>query len=209
MNLDDLPENVIELETEQAPKKTRKPQVSDIIAEPEEDSEPEEESEQDKFKKIIELQGLKNKILRYKVSFDKYLIAYDYKIQDLDNLTLEQLKTLLTEIEICVSSRTSGNMLKNYYCSAVEVGERMAPFLGLNLTGLSKVLGESDQVRECLEELSIKYDVLQYTKPEVRLAYITLQTIFAINTHNKKINEINKVMEASVKKEVIEEFKDL
>lgn len=168
-----------------------------------------EEPVEDKFSRIIKEQGLKNKILRYKVTFGHYLTAYDYKIQDLDNLDLNSLETLLMEIEISVSTRTSSNMVYSYYAGGVSVVEKIAPVLGMNLKGLSAVLTENKQIKETLEELSIKYDVLSYSKPEVRLIYYTLQSIMAVNTHNKKNAETQRVLDEKIDKKIVDEFKDL
>lgn len=198
MDLDDLPENTYDLGDKKEKKENEKI-----------NSEEEEESKEEKFERIIREQSLKNKILRYKISFSKYLVAYDYRIQELDMLDIDQLEKLLTEIEICVSCRTSGNMLSDYYISTVSIVERVAPLLSMNLTGLSKVLGEDDRVRECLEEISIKYDVVQHTPPEARLAYLTLRSIMALNQHNKKVFETQKILDTKVKREVIDEFADL
>lgn len=196
--LDDLPENINDLQVEgESNKKPNK--TASLLAQPEED----------RFTAIIKEQSIKNKILRYKVSFGKYLIAFDYRIQDLDNLSCADLELLLQEIEICVASRTSGNMIKNYYLGCVNVFEKVSPLIGMNLQGLSTVLSENDAIRETLDELSIKYDVLHYTKPEIRLAYLTLQSIMAINSINKKNMKISSVLSEPVKKEVVDEFKDL
>ena len=193
MNLDDLPEN----------------DIGEPICNSEEETQPEPEDKEDKFKKIIKEQGLKNKILRYKVSFAKYLESYNYRIQELDALNIEQLETLLQEIEICVSCRTSGNMLGDYYISTVSVIERCAPLVSMNLSGLSEILGKDERIRECLDEISIKYDVLSYTPPEARLAYLTLRAIMAINQVNKKKEKTAAVLNERVKPEVINAYADL
>ena len=205
MDLNDLPETSADIPIEG--KKQQRRQIAETV--PNEEPQPEEEDKDERFQRIIREQSIKNKILRYKISFGKYLTAYDYKIQDLDQYDAEQLSKLLEEIEICVSCRTSGNMLKSYYIGAVEVAEKCAPLLSMNLTGLSRILGENEQIRECLEEISIKYDVIQHTPPEARLCFLTLQSILAINTHNRKLIETKKILTEPVKKEVVEEFKDL
>lgn len=197
MDLEDLPEITSDIPDNNSKKKT-------ISLSPKE----EEEDKDVKFNRIIKEQAIKNKILRYKVAFGHYLMAYDYKIQDLDNMGTAELETLLMEIEISVSSRTSGNMISSYYLGGVSTIEKIAPILGMNLKGLSVVLGENQQIKETLEELSIKYDVAHYSKPEIRLAYLTLQSIMAINSHNKKVAETQKILNEKVSKDVVDEFKD-
>ncbi len=196
MELNDLPEITNDIGGESKPQKK-----STVLEEP--------EDREDKFNRIIREQALKNKILRYKVTFGQYLMAYDYKIESLEELNYEQLETLLMEIEICVSSRTSSNMTSSYYLGAVSMIERVAPILGMNLAGLSQSLTESEQIKETLAELSLKYDVASYTKPEVRLAYLTLQSIMAINSINKKKQQTEQVLNGRVPKTTVDEFKDL
>lgn len=192
MSLDDLPEN-IETELESEIKTASAPQ----------------ESSEERFDRILNEQRIKNKILRYKVSFGKYLLAYDYKIEQMDDLTIEQLEKLVQEIEIAVSCRTSGNMLKSYYIGTVQMVEKIAPILSLNLQGLSSVLENNQAIQETLDELSIKYDVLQSQSPESRLAFLTLQTVMALNNRNRQIDTVKQVINEPVKKEVIEKYSDL
>lgn len=194
MSLDDLPENIeSELDTE----------IKSVT------SAPVQESNEDRFERILTEQRLKNKILRYKVSFGKYLLAYDYKIEQMDELSIEQLEKLVQEIEIAVSCRTSGNMLKSYYIGSVQMVEKVAPLLSLNLQGLSAVLENNQAIQETLDELSIKYDVLQAQPPEARLAFLTLQTIMALNNRNRQIDAVKNVVNEPVKKEIIEKYADL
>lgn len=193
MSLDDLPENI---ETE----------LNDIT---ETKSAVVQESSEERFERILSEQRLKNKILRYKVSFGKYLLAYDYKIEQMDELSMDQLERLAQEIEIAVSCRTSGNMLKSYYIGSVQMVEKVAPLLSMNLQGLSAVLENNQAIQETLDELSIKYDVLQAQPPEARLAFLTLQTVMALNNRNKQIDAVKTVVNEPVKKEIIEKYADL
>lgn len=135
MSLDDLPENI---ETE----------LNDIT---ETKSAVVQESSEERFERILSEQRLKNKILRYKVSFGKYLLAYDYKIEQMDELSMDQLERLAQEIEIAVSCRTSGNMLKSYYIGSVQMVEKVAPLLSMNLQGLSAVLENNQAIQETLD----------------------------------------------------------
>lgn len=193
MSLDDLPENI---ETE----------LNDIT---ETKSAVVQESSEERFESILSEQRLKNKILRYKVSFGKYLLAYDYKIEQMDELSMDQLERFAQEIEIAVSCRTSGNMLKSYYIGSVQMVEKVAPLLSMNLQGLSAVLENNQAIQETLDELSIKYDVLQAQPPEARLAFLTLQTVMALNNRNKQIDAVKTVVNEPVKKEIIEKYADL
>lgn len=193
MSLDDLPENI---ETE----------LNDIT---ETKSAVVQESSEERFERILSEQRLKNKILRYKVSFGKYLLAYDYKIEQMDELSMDQLERLAQEIEIAVSCRTSGNMLKSYYIGSVQMVEKVAPLLSMNLQGLSAVLENNQAIQETLDELSIKYDVLKAQPPEARLAFLTLQTVMALNNRNKQIDAVKTVVNEPVKKEIIEKYADL
>lgn len=171
--------------------------------------EPSEEEPEESFDETLEKLKIRDRIIRYNVSFGKYLTVFSERMTAIDDMDLAQLKRLIREIEIAVSARTSGNMVRIYYGNAIQVTERLAPLIGMNLNGLTAVLTENEQINECLEELNIKYDVMHHVNPEIRLGFITLNAILAVNSQNKKINKVAEVLNQPVKEEHAKMYEDL
>lgn len=197
---DSMPENATDFNAEEFTQEESKKKKS--VDEP-------EEEEQDDFENTLEILKIKHKIIRYSQSFGKYLEIFTSRLGMMDDLDLPQLKKLLMEIEIAVRARTSGNMCRTYYMNAMQVAEKVAPFIGMNLNGLFAIMNQNEQINECLEELSIKYDVMHHVNPEIRLGFITLNTVLALNSQNKKINKVAEILDQAVKAEHIEDYKDL
>lgn len=190
-NLDSLPENLCDDDDEVVSGKS-----SGIIMQ-----------EKPSFEDTLKKMSLRNKLISYKTNFGKYLEGYD--LSNISSLSMTELETLLQEVQIVVETRNSGNMLKFYYIGGIDVVERVAPIVGMNLRGLSEIMKNNDPIQECLNELSIKYDVLSAQPVEARLAFLTLNTILAVNNRNKQTESINKIVEGKVSKTVVDEFKDL
>lgn len=161
------------------------------------------------FEDTLKKMSLKNKLVSYRTNFAKYLEAYDLSITTLNGLSTEELELLSDEIKIVVETRNSGNMLKFYYIGGVDMFERVAPIVGMNLKGLGDILKNNEPIQETLNELSIKYDVLHAQPPEARLAFLTLNAILAVNNLNKQKDAISKIVEGTVSKNIVDEFKDL
>lgn len=194
---DDLPENTTDFNPQEPTQiNAVAPAVAEITAE-------------DDFDTTLEKMKIRDQILRYNVSFAKYLTAYEEKIIAMDSLELESLKRLFTEIKIAVSARTSGNMARRNYNAVITSVEYIAPMIGMNLRGLSAFLTEDEEVRECIEELNIKYDVMHHVPPEVRLIFLTANAALSINRENQKMQKIVNIMNEPVAQEHVEEFDDL
>ncbi len=161
------------------------------------------------FEDTLKKMTLKNKLISYRTNFAKYLEAYDLTLTTLNSLSMEELEMLADEIKIVIETRGSGNMLKFYYIGGVDMFERIAPVIGMNLNGLSEILKNNEAIQETLNELSIKYDVLHTQPAESRLAFLTLNAILAINNRNKQLDSITKIVEGKVAKNVVDEFSDL
>jgi hypothetical protein len=198
----DLPDDTDDFGSE--PTTKNKKQSSTTINEPQE-IEPEQES----FDTTLEKIQTRDQILRYHVSFAKYLGAYQSKIEQMDDLELPELKRLLQEISITVSARTSGNMARRNFNALINGLECAAPILNMNLRGLSQIIEADNEVAECIEELNIKYDVMKYTPPEVRLFLLTSNLVIAVNRENKKLQKVVEILAEPVPQDHINKFNDL
>jgi len=197
-DLNDLPE-ILELET-------KKKKVDELPSK--EQDLPQEEEEDSVDLKLVKSE-LVNMILMYKIKFEKYLLAYEIDIMKLKSMSLEELQTLHKQVELAVQCRNSTNMYKFTYSGVLETAEKLAPIVGMNLNGLSAVMNNNNEIQEILDEISIKYSSKAYAPPEVRLCFITLYTALGINSQNKKISAINKVVEEKVDIKIAEKYSDL
>lgn len=179
------------------------------IKEPSDNTNAEESIEEESFDETLEKLKIRDQILRYNVSFSKYLNAYQEKIIGMDSLDNSQLKRLFKEIQIAVSARTSGNMARRNYGALVTSIEYVAPMFGMNLKGLSNILTEDEEIKECIEELNIKYDVMNHVPPEIRLIFLTTNAALAVNRENQKMQKIINIMNEPVAQDHINEFNDL
>lgn len=196
-DLNDLPE-ILELET-------KKKKVDELPAKEQNLPQEEEDSVDQKLVKS----ELVNMILMYKIKFEKYLLAYEIDIMKLKSMSLEELETLYKQVELAVQCRNSTNMYKFTYSGVLETAEKVAPIVGMNLNGLSAVMNNNNEIQEILDEISIKYSSKTYAPPEIRLCFITLYTALGINSQNKKISAINKVVEEKVDIKIAEKYSDL
>lgn len=170
---------------------------------------PPPESEDERFNRVLQEQKLKNTILRYKAKFGKYLEGFDYKLSDLDNLSIDQLGKLAQEMEIIVSSRNSASFVNHFYFSSVEVLEKIGTGAGFHFGGLSQALANNEAVAETLDELSIKYEGLSYCRPEIRICYLTVQSLIMTHKVNKARIEIETELKKEVPIEILREYEDL
>jgi len=105
---------------------------------------------------------IKTKILRYKEIFPQQLAVYDYRMENLDSLTTEELKYLLEEISLAVSTRNSSGLTKMFYFSGTELVEKVGCALNFQIQGLSNALQQNAAIHDCLNEIMLKYFFLRH-----------------------------------------------
>lgn len=200
---DELPETTVDFNPDLKPETNTKLSKVDPIGQDDDDSDLSE------FDETLTKLKIRDQILRYNVAFAKYLQAYQEKIINMDDLNVRELEKLFLEVKICVSARTSGNMARRNYNALINGLEYAAPLIGMNLRGLSGILIEDEEVRECIEELNIKYDIMHHVPPEVRLGFLTMNAVLAVNRENKKMQVLVNILEENVTQEHVDEFQDL
>ena len=158
---------------------------------------------------IIRLLKKKNKILRYQTLFPHYLSHVQYKFQDLDIMTEDQLDYLLKELDIIISSSNNSMLTHTVFYGAIDTTEKLAPIFSFNLSGLSQTLKEDQEVNDILNELSLKYDDITATPPEYRIILKILKTGFVLNAQNKHNVRYKEYLEKSISRDVQEKYKNL
>lgn len=158
---------------------------------------------------LMERLKLKNKILAYQEKFSRELKVYDYKMEKLDEFSNEDLQVFLDEIKLCVSQRNSASMLKGMYFGAVNFVEKTSTKLGYDITGLHSVLYGQEQIHKCLDILSLEYEDSVYMPPHIMLGYLTLQVAMSVYQVKKIEKVVETGMKEEIKKELVEEYKDL
>ncbi len=158
---------------------------------------------------ILEKLKLKSKIFQYRELFPKQLLVYDYKFADFDSMSIAEIQELLIEIQFAVSSRNSAGFTKQIYFSGVQLTERFGTMLNFQLQGLENALQQSQEVHDCLNELSLKYEDMMFMPPEMRLLHCTLQTALALHKVNSSNNTIKEVLSTRLAEDVQKKYEDL
>lgn len=181
---------------------------------PDEQPQPEPDPEefltpQERQKLMIERQKLKNKVLRYKELFPDYMRNIEFKLEDLDNMDIEQLENLIEELGVIVNTRNSSNLTQMLYFTSINVVEAGSTRFGLQVAGLTEALKQNRAVIDCLNEISLIYENDMYMRPEIRLAYLTSQTIIQLHNLNKSGQTISNYLNKKVPDEIVNKYKDL
>jgi hypothetical protein len=160
-------------------------------------------------KELIERLKIKTKILQYNSKFPQELEAYNYKMNQLDMLSIADLQIFLDEIKIAVNTNCGSNMLSHLYFGGVNVFERIAVKMGYQLTGFSSILKQQPDVYKCLDQISLEMGDNMYMPPHVRLAYLTLNAAIMCNNVQKVENVINNEIKKPIKEKLTIEYQDL
>jgi hypothetical protein len=169
----------------------------------------EELTSEERQKKMIERMKLKNKIMRYRELFPQYLAHFEYRMEEIDQMTEKEMLFLIEELSIAVNTRNSSGLTKMLYfesCRFLEVGGGMA---GLQIAGLSEALRQNQAIHDVLNELSLKYESDMFMQPEIRLAYLTCTTAISLHKLNSNGHVIGNFLKQEVPKNIADEYKDL
>lgn len=152
---------------------------------------------------------LKNKVLRYKELFPHLLQNFNYRIEDLDKMEINELEYLIEELSISVNTRNSAGLTKMLYFEGLRVIEVGGSFVGLKLNGLQAALKDNQAIHDCLNELSLKYENDMYMSPEIRLAYLTSTTILSFHKLNSTRNVIDTFLSEKLDDKLAKKYDDL
>ena len=158
------------------------------------------ESEEDRKERLL----LISKLKRYATEFP----AFATQAINPDG-SLNSLKNQLDEIRGLIQNKTTGILLKRTYLTSVSTLEVIgAKTNTAKLNGLADLLSRSEEVDECLKQLSCEMHI-EYISPIKKLAFITLSSAYVLHTLNQKSEIFNEFGKEKAKAEVVNDFKDL
>ena len=108
------------------------------------------------------------------------------KLTNLQNMTMTELETLLSEVQYTISTARSANAIRSMFLGSVQISESIGPYMGLDLRGLASVCQKSQDVLLTVDEIAIKYGNFIEIDPIHRLAASMLQLVIAVDQHNKR-----------------------
>ena len=179
-----------------------------VVDGPEAEPEP-EMSPEDRHQMIIEKTKLKNKVIRYKTLFPKILGHFEYRMAELDVMSIPELEYLIQELSVAVNTQNSSGLTKMLYFGSVRFVEASSSIFGLQINGLSAALNDNEAVHDVLNEISLKYENDMYMAPEIRLAYLTAQTMLGLHNLNSSGNTINAFLQSKIPETIADQYKDL
>ena len=140
------------------------------------------------------------------------LFSANGKLTNLQNMTMEQLEMLLSEVQYTISTARSANAIRSMFLGSVQISESIGPYMGLDLRGLAGVCQKSQDVLLTVDEIAIKYGNFIEIDPIYRLSASMLQLIIAVDQHNKTTRPITVEASANsdnVSPETKAQFSDL
>ena len=99
----------------------------------------------------------------------------DHKLTNLQNMTMTELETLLSEVQYTISTARSANAIRSMFLGSVQISESIGPYMGLDLRGLASVCQKSQDVLLTVDEIAIKYGNFIEIDPVYRLSASMLQ----------------------------------
>ncbi len=154
---------------------------------------------------LMERLKVKSKILQYQQTFPDELLAYNYKMNQLDQFSTEDLRVFLDEIKIAVSQRNSTGLAKFAYFSAADVIEKIGCKIGYDIKGFKNILNANPEIHKCLNEIALEYADNIYVSPHVRLSFITL----SVATNLYQIKKVENVVEKEIQKKIPDDIKEM
>ena len=171
-----------------------------------------EEEEEEKEKIIQKIQAyteqFRDKLENYlpikKDKYGKYIIGLYKK-------SLEELGKELDFIRSKLSTSNTKTAFKVLYNTGTNAIEKIGPFIGLKLDGLTEEVTRSKEIDQVLTELSCEYSFNKFMDPKVRLVAHTGFAILKVDSMNKrqeKIQQVHTQFNESLKQDISEEIID-
>lgn len=164
---------------------------------------------QERQAQLMERLKLKSKILQYQEKFERELIAYQYKMDKLDEFSNEDLVVFLDEIKIAVRQRNSLNMTKSLYFGGCDFVEKFGGKVGYDIRGFKNVLSSTQEIHKCLDEIALEFEDTMYMPATVRLGFITLQVAMSLYEVRNTERIINTELNKPLKQEIADLYNDL
>ena len=121
-----------------------------------------------------------SKIRRYRESFIAVRNMHYNESWDVDTL-----ESHLDDVRVAVSTKNTGLLVKGVYLAGVKGVEVGSCALGVKAYGLTEVLSRSAEIDGLLKEVACEIG-MGHIPATTRLAIATLQTVFVLDSANKK-----------------------
>lgn len=154
---------------------------------------------------LMERLKVKSKILQYQQTFPDELLAYNYKMNQLDQFSTEDLRVFLDEVKIVVSQRNSTGLAKFAYFSAVDVIEKIGCKIGYDIKGFKNILNANPEIHKCLNEIALEYADMIYVSPHIRLSFLTL----SVATNLYQMKKVENVVEKEIQKKIPDDIREM
>jgi uncharacterized protein (UPF0335 family) len=141
-------------------------------------------------------------------ALNKHLTAFDLSLATLSGMPHDQLASLLEDVQLTVSMRSSNTFHSEAFYGAVGLAEpfitRATPY---NITGMSSVLRHDPAVDDILLELSLQSN--RYISPEARLAMACVRAAMVTDAVNKRKAALSDVAAKEAPAQAEAKYKDL
>jgi len=114
--------------------------------------------------------------------FGKYLTKMKLN-DDLDQLTIPEMQTLLGEIKFCIQNKTTSDMIQRGVPQLICAAEPMVSVF-YDVKGLSNMLGASESFKDILEEVALECQVFSDTPASKRLMLEVMKTSVFVHEAN-------------------------
>ena len=146
-------------------------------------------------------------IQRYKSSkLARYLDLFDLSTNNLKNLDEEQLESLLKDIQMTVSMRSSNSFNKELFFVGVAGLEPIVSSV-YDVQGMSSLLKNDPEIDDLLEELSLSSN--KYSSPEVRLCCCLVRSMLTAHSLSSKRKSLVEQVNKPITKNLKEKYSDL
>lgn len=165
----------------------------------------------ERSKQLMLRSALKSKLNRCATLFKEELIGYEDRLKECNGGTYsnENLKLLLDEVKLVIGTRRSSNLIKPLYFTGLEFMEKIGCRFGYNISGVKDMMYKNIEVHKCLDEMSLDIDESMYMPAYLRLGLMTAQTLIGVYEMNKIQDTLTNEMNKPIKKEFVDEFKDI
>jgi hypothetical protein len=161
-----------------------------IEQQPAPDPEPQEPSQEQLKQQIIAHEDRVKRremimvINRYYKSprFRQYMIECDL-VEQLDNMTLQEMTDLLSDIRFSIQNRSTGDMIQRGVPQMIIAAEPLISSF-YDVKGLGNTLIASESFKDLLEEVALESQTFSNTPAHTRLFYEVAKTAFFVHEHN-------------------------
>ncbi len=133
----------------------------------------------------------------------------EFKDINFTSKNIDELNNYLEEIKLTVCHSNSGGLMVGVFQGACDVLEKVAPIIRYDLTGLNNIACKNPNIINCVKEISLEYQNLNYISPDRRLALLMVQLCYALNSVNKTHNKANEKMEKTIPDNIVEKYVEL